>query len=535
MNAAKGFPGQNRGQASKLLKGNGENMKRILMTADVAMAACSTFAGLNNVKLSTAPDRVKTPLKVDLEYLGTLVPRSVREIPGETNWRLGCEVLDRDYIDFDEYKEHVAPLGIKLVRLQGGWAKCEKEKGRYDFAWLDHIVDTLMKDGVECAIETSYGNPIYEGGGTPDLAGGFPTSEEGLAAWDAWVDALTQHFSGRVKNWLMWNEPDIGQPTKTPEMIAALNVRTAQIVKRNVPDAKIAGLSLAYCNAKYFEECLKCLGENVKLFDTFIYHGYAQAPESSYTEVEKHKDVLARLAPHAKLWQGENGAPSEMTTRFALSNIPWTEYSQAKWNLRRMLGDLGHDVYSSIFTICDFSHTGREINLKGLLRADEDKKVIAVKRAYYAVQNLVSVFDSTLTRVPSVQAGEGFGTTDGTVTTYEYRKASGEPLFVFWIAAEKVVPAKDADDLLPEGWGGRMGYGVQWVRPGDSFETRPLVFTYTGKPLNDPVWVDLLTGRVYAFPKKNQIASSKYVRFLDVPVYDSPCLLTERSALKFVK
>ncbi len=36
-------------------------------------------------------------------------------------------------------------------------------------------------------------------------------------------------------------------------------------------------------------------------------------------------------------------------------------------------------------------------------------------------------------------------------------------------------------------------------------------------------------GRVYAFPRENTIVSAGVVRYLDVPVYDSPCLLAERS------
>jgi len=94
--------------------------------------------------------------------------------------------------------------------------------------------------------------------------------------------------------------------------------------------------------------------------------------------------------------QGENGCPSETATKFALSKHPWTEISQAKWDQRRMLGDLGHDVESSVFTICDFNHTGREINRKGLLHATADKRVDKIKLAYYAVQHVTAVFDDTL-------------------------------------------------------------------------------------------------------------------------------------------
>ena len=512
-------------------------MKHSTMALTLATVALTCSAGVYNIRRDTSADRVSTPLKVDLPRVGTLRPRAAHEIRG-SNWRLGCEILDRDYMNFDEYKEHVEPLGIKLVRLQGGWAKCEREKGKYDFAWLDHIVDYLQAQGVDCAIETSYGNPVYAGGGTIDLAAGFPTSEEGLAGWDNWVDALSRHFKGRVDKFLMWNEPDIGprdgSAMKTPEQIAAFNVRTAKVILKNIPEAHLAGLSLARCKSEFFESCLKAMGDDVKLFDTFIYHGYQNAPESSYAEVEKHKIVLAKYNPAARLWQGENGCPSEMALKFALSRVAWSEYSQAKWDMRRMLGDLGHDVLSSVYTICDFPHTGREINLKGLIRANEEKEVVAIKRAYYAVQNVVSVFDDHWTRVKdSSFDGVGFGTRDASITTYHYVKDSGEPLFVFWAHGRdfEVLQKPQPGYVLGEG-----KYALKYERPGDGFETRPAAFKYTGgAPLKDPVWVDLFTGRVYAFPQKNQLVARRSIRFVDVPVYDSPCLLTEKSALELMK
>ena len=87
-----------------------------------------------------------------------------------------------------KYKRFLKPLGIKACRFQGGWAKCEKEKGKYDFSWLDKQVDYAIANGIEPALETSYGNPIYEGGGGPNLAGGFPYGE-GRKAFERWVRA----------------------------------------------------------------------------------------------------------------------------------------------------------------------------------------------------------------------------------------------------------------------------------------------------------------------------------------------------------
>ena len=472
------------------------------------------------MQLSSSSDRVKTPLRVDFECLGTVRPRSVAEV-GLSNWTLGCETLDRDFADWDQYRDYLAPLGLRTIRLQAGWAKCERVRGVYDFAWLDHIVDDAISLGLDPILETDYGNPIYPGGGGWDLAGGFPTSAEALAAWDAWVDALSRHFAGRVRDWFMWNEPDIqpgdGSAPKTPGQIAAFNIRTAKIVLRNIPDARLAGLSLATSSPAYLEQCLAAMGPDVSLFHWFIYHGYAEAPESSYENVEAQKAVVARLAPHARLRQGENGCPSEMAHRFALSKVAWSEYSQAKWDLRRMVGDLGHGVESSIFTVCDFNHKGREINRKGLLRADEDHRVIGIKRAYYAVQNLASVFGGK-EWTPTTT----FRSVDLSLTAYAFypnsRAQYPDPLaqsrvFAFWTHGRAFVS--------PEAAGGAPGV------PAPAPDTRIMPYERPG----DPVWVDLLTGRVYAFPRENVVPCRDRVRYLDVPVYDSPCLLCERSAV----
>ena len=82
-----------------------------------------------------------------------------------SNWTIGCEVLDRELAVFREYRDYLPGLGIKRIRLQGGWARCEREKGKYDFSWLDEHVDFCAAHGMTVLLETSYGNPIYEGAG----------------------------------------------------------------------------------------------------------------------------------------------------------------------------------------------------------------------------------------------------------------------------------------------------------------------------------------------------------------------------------
>ena len=118
-------------------------MKRLF-----ALALCAAFAASG----------------AELERIGTLAPRTAPD-PADDQWMIGCEVLDRDFAKFSAYKDYLPKLGIRSIRLQCGWAKCEKEKGKYDFAWLDACVFDAQKMGVKVWMELSYGNPRYEGGG----------------------------------------------------------------------------------------------------------------------------------------------------------------------------------------------------------------------------------------------------------------------------------------------------------------------------------------------------------------------------------
>lgn len=450
--------------------------------------------------IDTSPDRAKTGLNPGLQRIGTICPRAADTIAG-SNWTLGCETLDRDFAIYDEYKTYIVPLGIKTIRFQGGWAKTEKTKGVYDFAWLDALVDDACGRGLNVLLETDYGNPIYQGGGGFDLAGGFPTSEEGLAAWDKWVEAMALRYKGRVRDWAMWNEPDINKK-HTPADIAAFNIRTAEIIKRVIPDARIAGLSLARSSPKFFEQCLQALAAQgkVDLFQWFIYHGYEFNPAKSYANVEDLKATLAKYSSTARMRQGENGCPSETAHRFALSNYPWTEASQAKWDLRRMMGDLGHDVESAVFTICDFNHKGREINRKGLLHATPDKRVDKIKPAYYAVQNAVSVFDNTLQRVKTPAVSVMYR---NATSSFAYRNAStGQNLIVLW------------DDS---------------ATPGDAFTTFPSQVTVKGLVFKEPVWVDLVSGGIYAIPADRILHADDFTVFKDLPLYDAPVLIAEKT------
>lgn len=454
-------------------------------------------------------------IRIGLPEIGRIKVRNVSETQCR-HWTLGCETLDRDYADYDEYKEYLAPLGLVKIRLQGGWAKCEKVPGVYDFAWLDHIIDDARSRGLEIMLETDYGNPLYPGGGGLDpqrrvqLAGaapvvppaknGLPRSPEGLAAWDNWVRAMAEHFRDRVFEWAMWNEPDTNKET-TAQEIVDFNIRTAEIILSVIPEARIAGLSMAShqpASLYKYADLLKQAGK-ADLFASFIYHGYTVNPDNCADSLRGMKRVLEELKINGRLRDGEAGCPSEYMTVFALRELPWTEFSQCKWDLRRYIGDFGCGVESSVFTICDFNHVGKGINRKGLLYADADHRVIREKAVYRAIQHMASLFDGETRLIPECGAA--------------------------------VLAEKPAFAFRAERQGGLMG--VWWdssAAPAENTLPEKADLMLTGE-IREPAVCELISGRVFAFPEERILRLPGRMLFKDVPLIDSPLAVAEKSCI----
>ena len=453
--------------------------------------------------------RVKTNLAVPYEVIGVISPKSIHEVKNDLT--LGCEVLDRDYADYHQYKEYIVPLGLKKIRLQAGWAKTEKIKGVYDFAWLDSIINDAVGRGIKIWLQASYGNPIYEGGGTPYLKGGWPTSEEGKTAWNRWVEAMALHYKGKVYEWEIWNEPDINkEQIKDYKSLTDLNIRTAEIIKRIEPDAKIAALALAFADAEFLEKCMQDFKERGKLelFDWISYHQYVFRPEDVYPKVEKMRQVIQKYSDHIKLWQGENGAPSKGYMGGALGAYQWSEVSQAKWALRRMLGDHGRDIATGIFSIADMNYGGNDAikkkNVKGLLETNEQNQVVRAKVVYYAVQHLASVFDLLQ---HSVDVHRFEVKTDYPYSLFAYQDEKSElQSFLIWY-----------DEATPTNFN----------------QPTPVDVEVAGGKFKNPVWVDLLTGKVYKIPAGDISKHGDKYCFSNLPVYDSPIMVVDQSLIKY--
>ncbi|MDO6605684.1 hypothetical protein [Arenibacter palladensis] len=451
---------------------------------------------LSLLALSCSEDAIK------YNKLGDLKIKTTKEI-SSSPISIGGETLDRDYANYHSYKNDLDFLGAKKVKLQADWAKTEKTKGVYGWGWLDSIITDLGQCNIETWLQTSYGNPIYEGGGVANLAGGIPSSKKALLAWDVWVRQMALRYKGKVKVWEIWNEPDWGKEVGVKEY-AELYIRTAEIIREIIPNATLYALALSNpYNTEYTKLFLDELvsRDKVHLLDEITFHGYILNPSTAYERLKPLKQLISLFDARIKMHQGEQGCPPTFLKTGALNSFPWTKVSQSKWTLRRLLGDLGNGYQTQYFQIADMNYgkntathiTG--INTKCLLKTDKNNNVKYTKPWYYAVRNLISFFDEELKNEEKVKFEVNL---DSPYSVYAFNKTAGNQFLSLWFDSE--VPSNTTNFTLID------------------FKFENLKFKKT-------VYVDVYTREVYEIPK----ASGNYDRngstILNVPVTDYPTII----------
>ncbi len=454
-----------------------------------------------------------------LTRLGTLKTKSSRQIT-QSRFSIGCECLDRKMWNFDKAYPHIAALGAKWARVQTGWSQCEKVKGKYDFAWLDAIVDKLLAVGIQPWFNVGYGNRHY----TPDAphetaVGWTPVYDQAArTGWENFVKALARHYQLRVAYYEVWNEPDI-RPFWTPhepspEMYTDLVALTSRAIHSVFPKARIIGGAISDALSQqrgfsYVERCFEHgMGQHI---DAFSYHLYHPTPEGYYDrQLATLRALVHRYRPGLPLWQGESGAPSMAQKGQALDNYEWDESKQAKNAARRFLLDLALDTpFISWFHASDFMFyiIKNEIVNKqyyfGLLGGGEYRP----KPAYSAVQTICTLF-----------AGDAHRTDEVNLRLS---------------ARDKADSALVAD---ARAYAFATGYGtvIACWQPHNLMEPftlrRILLAAWMPQTLawKEPVLIDPLTQTVYALAR---CETKGGVKQMDVPLTDWPLLLADRNAI----
>lgn len=373
---------------------------------------------------------------------------------------LGFEKLDRDAFDPSKCYDKISALGVKWARIQSGWAKTEKEKGVYDFSWLDAIVNSLIEHGLKPWMCLCYGNGLYS-----DLAAqtfgcvGVPpiNTSEAEKAWENYVKATVKHYEGRIDTFEIWNEPDGIWCWKTGVNATELGIftsKTSRYIKEVNKDAYVIGGVMCEKQLTYLNEALKAgLADNL---DAISFHEYTPDESSVCQTVASYKSLASAYGKELEIIQGESGSQSRSGGCGAVHTGAWTQLKQAKQLLRHAVADLSADVkFTSYFSCMDMFEalngtvdnpdSYKDFGYFGVLGADFDEDGHATgtytpKLSYRALQVIASLFceDLHLYDVPVIMHPEyspRVFENDANILNIKYqgfRKDNGSYAFVYW-------------------------------------------------------------------------------------------------------
>ena len=460
-----------------------------------------------------------------LKKAGQLRPADAKEI-GWSRLGVGFEKLDRKAFDPENAYQLIADLGVHYIRLQSGWQRTEREKGIYDFAWLDAIVDRFLSQGQEPWIDLCYGNDLYNESARTyyGAVGCAPiTSDEEKAAWIRYVETLVGRYRNRVKWYEIWNEAD-GQWCWKHGPNAAefgdFTIATANAIHRADPEAKVIGGVVSWIRMPFLKEMFERGAADA--VDAISFHRYKADELSALQEIRALRALINQYNPKVQIIQGESGTQSDSRGAGALRGGSWTELKQAKYTIRHRLLDLSSEVvFTSHFSALDMiealngkvgdQKSWLDFGYFGLLHADFDQDGMASgtyspKLSYYAMQHLTTLFRRDvhakdlpiLRRVKESPRVFGYDDSSSQFVMLGFERDNGAQALAYWKAA----------DLMQETFEGTVSLEL-------AGETREIRL------------IDLMTGTIYEIPEDMMSREGSGVVCLkNLPLTDSPLLIT---------
>jgi hypothetical protein len=174
--------------------------------------------------------------------------------------------------------------GVKWSREDFSWGRIERQRGQFDWSYYDNLVACARRNGITVYAIVGYWTDWTK-----------PYTEEGIEDYVRFVKALVKHYQKEIKQWEIWNEPNIFFWQGPKDMYAQLLTKSFAAIKETDPDAQVLGLSTAGIDEKFIRRMLELKAP----FDILTIHPYR-----SHLNDQAFIDDLKKVSDQVKLPDG---------------------------------------------------------------------------------------------------------------------------------------------------------------------------------------------------------------------------------------
>lgn len=266
--------------------------------------------------------------------------------------------------------------GVGFVRMDFLWSDIEPEKGRFDFARYDRIVDTLRAHDIRILGLLHYNVP---------WASKHWNDAPDPALYTRYAAETVKHFKDRVKYWEIWNEPDYAvywQPQDDMKSYTELLKKVYPALKAADPTCAVVLGGLSQSPSIQLKRIYHDGGK--EFFDVVNLHPFVDPSLPNVMELLRgtYRSIYKEMAKNGDaakpIWFTEIGCPGvDSGAKGWFLGKSQTEAEQARWVERVYNAPLEwpgvKKIFWAFFRDTD-DHFKNDIDRFGLVREDFSKK-----------------------------------------------------------------------------------------------------------------------------------------------------------------
>jgi hypothetical protein len=165
----------------------------------------------------------------------------------------------RGLAQMEQAAQMARDAGVKWSREEFAWSRIEPRKGEYQWKFYDDMLACAQRNGITVYAIVCYWAPWTKA-----------YTQEGIEDYVRYLQALVKRYGKDIKQWEIWNEPNIFFWQGPKELYAELLKRSYAAIKELDPQAEVLGLSTAGIDYKFMDQMLALQAP----FDILTIHPY---------------------------------------------------------------------------------------------------------------------------------------------------------------------------------------------------------------------------------------------------------------------
>jgi hypothetical protein len=212
-------------------------------------------------------------------WLAPHEPRGDTTLRPESPFGMGVYLCRYQGAEMERVANLARDAGVKWSREDFTWARIERQKGQFHWDYYDELLACAKRNGITVYAIVAYWPSWTE-----------PYTEKGVNDYVAFLRELVKRYKEEIRQWEIWNEPNIFFWQGPEELYATLLTKSYAAVKEVDPTAEVLGLSTAGIDYGFIERMLA----KQTPFDILTIHPYRRTldDQSFVNDLKKVSDLV---------------------------------------------------------------------------------------------------------------------------------------------------------------------------------------------------------------------------------------------------